>query len=93
MPSKPLLYQVAAGILSEGLIALIAAAVRSVVKKQRNARALLAEVNAVDLDGRVVSAGPAGGRRRCCRTTGGWWPVARPTPILAGTSGRSSRPE
>jgi NADH:ubiquinone reductase (H+-translocating) len=56
---QPLLYQVATGILSEGLIA---PALRSVVK-QRNARVLLAEVTAIDLDGRVVSAVAADGRR------------------------------
>ena len=50
---QPLLYQVAAGILPEGLIA---PALRSVVKKQRNARALLAEVRDLDLDARVVRA-------------------------------------
>jgi len=44
---QPLLYQVAAGILPEGLVA---PALRSVIKKQRNARALLAEADG-DLDG------------------------------------------
>jgi NADH dehydrogenase len=43
---QPLLYQVAAGILPPGLIA---PALRSVIKKQRNARALLAEVTDLDL--------------------------------------------
>ena len=38
---QPLLYQVAAGILPPGLIA---PALRSVIKKQSNVRALLAEV-------------------------------------------------
>jgi NADH:ubiquinone reductase (H+-translocating) len=38
---QPLLYQVAAGILAPGLIA---PALRRTVKKQANARALLAEV-------------------------------------------------
>src|SRR5919112_6531195 len=50
---QPLLYQVAAGILPEGLIA---PALRSVIKKQRNARALLAEVRELDVDRRVVRA-------------------------------------
>ena len=55
---QPLLYQVAAGILPPGLIA---PAVRSVIKKQQNARALLADVHDLDLDGRVVHAeGPDG---------------------------------
>jgi NADH dehydrogenase len=50
---QPLLYQVAAGILPPGLIA---PALRSVIKKQRNARALLAEVTDLDLEHRVVRA-------------------------------------
>ncbi len=57
---QPLLYQVAAGILPEGLIA---PALRSVVRKQQNARALLAEVTDMDLDGRIVSAVAPDGRR------------------------------
>jgi NADH dehydrogenase FAD-containing subunit len=55
---QPLLYQVAAGILSPGLIA---PALRSVIKKRRNARALLAEVRELDLARRIVHAkGPDG---------------------------------
>jgi NADH:ubiquinone reductase (H+-translocating) len=55
---QPLLYQVASGILSPGLIA---PAIRSVIKKQANARALLADVYRLDLDGKVVHAhGPDG---------------------------------
>jgi NADH dehydrogenase len=55
---QPLLYQVAAGILPPGLIA---PALRSVIKKQGNARALLADVHDLDLEGRVVHAqGPDG---------------------------------
>src|SRR3954465_4806835 len=55
---QPLLYQVAAGILPPGLIA---PALRAVIKKERNARALLADVYALDLDQRVVRAhGPDG---------------------------------
>jgi NADH:ubiquinone reductase (H+-translocating) len=55
---QPLLYQVAAGILPPGLIA---PALRSVIKKQGNARALLADVHGLDLDRRVVHAeGPDG---------------------------------
>ncbi|WP_220188206.1 NAD(P)/FAD-dependent oxidoreductase [Pseudonocardia pini] len=50
---QPLLYQVAAGILSPGLIA---PALRSVISKQRNARAILAEVTELDLENRVVRA-------------------------------------
>jgi NADH dehydrogenase len=55
---QPLLYQVAAGILPPGLIA---PALRSVIKKQPNARALLADVHDLDLENRVVRAeGPDG---------------------------------
>ena len=57
---QPLLYQVAAGILPPGLIA---PALRSVIKKQRNARALLADVNDLDLEPRVVHADGAGRAR------------------------------
>jgi NADH dehydrogenase len=56
---QPLLYQVAAGIMPPGLIA---PALRSVIKKQGNARALLGEVVDIDLDGRVVHATAPDGR-------------------------------
>src|SRR5918999_2149337 len=56
---QPLLYQVAAGILPPGLIA---PALRSVISKQRNARALLARVRDLDLERRGGQAqGPGGG--------------------------------
>ena len=55
---QPLLYQVAAGLISPGLIA---PAIRATIKKQRNARALLGEVKDLDLENRVVRAlGPDG---------------------------------
>src|SRR5262250_448086 len=55
---QPLLYQVAAGILPPGLIA---PAIRGVIRKQPNARAILANVTDIDLDSRLVSAeGPDG---------------------------------
>jgi NADH:ubiquinone reductase (H+-translocating) len=50
---QPLLYEVATGILSEGMIA---PALRGILKKQPNARTLLAEVTAMDLESRTVSA-------------------------------------
>lgn len=50
---QPLLYQVATGILSPGLIA---PALRRVVKGQKNTRTLLAEVYDIDVDNRVVRA-------------------------------------
>jgi NADH dehydrogenase len=55
---QPLLYQVASGILPPGLIA---PALRNIIRKQRNARAVLADVRDLDLDHRVVTAeGPDG---------------------------------
>ena len=57
---QPLLYQVATGILPDGLIA---PALRSVVRKQANARVVLAEVLHLDLDGRVVHAVAPDGRK------------------------------
>lgn len=56
---QPLLYQVAAGILPPGLIA---PALRSVISKQRNARALLADVKDLDLERKVVRAEAPDGR-------------------------------
>jgi NADH dehydrogenase len=50
---QPLLYQVAAGILPPGLIA---PALRFVLRKQRNARVLLAEVTDIDVERKVVLA-------------------------------------
>ena len=55
---QPLLYQVAAGILPPGLIA---PALRGVIRTETNARALLADVQELDVDRRVVRArGPDG---------------------------------
>jgi NADH dehydrogenase len=56
---QPLLYQVAAGILPPGLIA---PALRSVISKQANARALRAEVTDMDLERQVVVAEAPDGR-------------------------------
>src|SRR4030095_10244552 len=50
---QPLLYQVAAGILTEGEIA---PPLRGVLRHQHNARVLLAEVTSIDLDARRVAA-------------------------------------
>ena len=57
---QPLLYQVAAGILPEGLIA---PALRNVIRKQTNARTLLADVKDLDVKGRLVSAVAPDGRK------------------------------
>jgi hypothetical protein len=56
---QPLLYQVAPGILPPGLIA---PALRSVIKEQDNARALLADVRDIDLERKVVRAIAPDGR-------------------------------
>src|ERR1700733_6466933 len=57
---QPLLYQVATGILPEGLIA---PALRRVVQKQKNTRVVLGEVTDLDLTARTVSAlSPDGAR-------------------------------
>ena len=50
---QPLLYQVATGILSEGEIA---PPTREVLSGQKNARVLLGEVTAIDLDARTVTS-------------------------------------
>ena len=56
---QPLLYQVAAGILPPGLIA---PALRSIIKKQANAHALLAEVMSIDLGKKEVRTEAPDGR-------------------------------
>jgi NADH dehydrogenase len=50
---QPLLYQVATGILAAGEIA---PATRSILRGQSNARVLLGDVTAVDLEGRTVTS-------------------------------------
>ncbi|TAL14392.1 MAG: NAD(P)/FAD-dependent oxidoreductase, partial [Frankiales bacterium] len=49
---QPLLYQVATGILSEGEIA---PPTRDVLRRQKNARVLLGDVETIDLDARTVT--------------------------------------
>ncbi|MDT5347741.1 MAG: hypothetical protein QOH91_1028 [Mycobacterium sp.] len=50
---QPLLYQVATGILSEGDIA---PTTRLVLRKQKNVRVLLGDVNAIDLKAKTVTS-------------------------------------
>ena len=57
---QPLLYQVAAGLLSEGLIA---PPLRGVLKRQRNARVVLGSVTHIDPDRRQVYGVTSDGRR------------------------------
>jgi NADH:ubiquinone reductase (H+-translocating) len=55
---QPLLYQVATGILSEGVVA---PALRGVLRRQKNAEVVLGEVEGFDLERRLVRAvGPDG---------------------------------
>src|SRR6478672_13821058 len=56
---QPLLYQVATGVLSP---ADIAVPIRFLLRRQRNATVLLADVDSVDLVARTVQAGAAGVR-------------------------------
>ena len=86
---QPLLYQVATGILPDGLIA---PALRSVLRKQANARVVLAEAQHLDLDRRVVHALSPDGQKLRSRTTA-WWsrPGAR-TPTSGTRNGRRWRP-
>jgi len=56
---QPLLYEVATGILSEGMIA---PPLRGIIKDQDNARALLADVTKLDLDRKCVVAVAPDGR-------------------------------
>jgi NADH dehydrogenase len=57
---QPLLYQVAAGLLSEGLIA---PPLRRVIKGQKNARAIMGVVTHFDLNKRLVYGVAPDGRR------------------------------
>ena len=57
---QPLLYQCATGIMSEGKIA---APLRDLLKKQKNADCVLAEVFDFDVEGRRVIARRIGGER------------------------------
>ena len=50
---QPLLYQVATGILSEGEIA---PPTREVLRRQQNARVVLGEVTAIDLEQKLVTS-------------------------------------
>ena len=86
---QPLLYQVAAGILSPGLIA---PALRGILKEQANARTLLADVHDLDLDAKVVHAKAPDGRpgRPALRHPGRRRGRDR-TPTSAGTSSPSTR--
>jgi len=56
---QPLLYQVATGILSEGVVA---PALRGVLRGQKNAEVVLAEVEGFDLERRLVRASGPDGR-------------------------------
>jgi NADH dehydrogenase len=73
---QPLLYQVATGVLSEGNVA---PPLRDVLRHQRNAQVVLAEVRAVDLERRTVT----------CRLLDRTFEVAYDSLILAAGSAQS----
>jgi NADH dehydrogenase len=54
---QPLLYQVATGVLSEGDIA---PPIRDVLRRHRNTRVVLGEVNDLDVDGRRLTVDTLG---------------------------------
>jgi NADH:ubiquinone reductase (H+-translocating) len=57
---QPLLYQVATGILSEGEIA---PPIRDILRHQRNASVVLAEVTGIDVDAHTVTSRMLDGER------------------------------
>jgi NADH dehydrogenase len=73
---QPLLYQVATGVLSQGNIA---PPLRDVLRHQRNAEVVLAEVGGVDLERRTVA----------CRLLDRTWELAYDSLIVAAGSGQS----
>ena len=90
---QPLVYQVATGALSP---AEIAPPLRRVLRRQRNARVVLAEVTGFDLDRREVVLDRLAERRRapsCSATTRSSSPAARATRTSATTSGSAHAPE
>jgi NADH dehydrogenase len=73
---QPLLYHVATGILSEGNVA---PPIRDVLRHQRNAQVVLAEVGGIDLDRRAVT----------CRLLDRQWEMPYDTLIVAAGSHQS----
>jgi NADH dehydrogenase len=73
---QPLLYQVATGVLSQGNIA---PPLRDVLRHQRNAEVVLAEVGGIDVDSRTVS----------CRFLSRTWQLAYDSLIVAAGSAQS----
>ena len=73
---QPLLYQVATGVLSEGIVA---PPLRDVLRHQANVHVALAEVGGVDLDRRTVA----------CALLGRTWELAYDSLIVAAGSAQS----
>jgi NADH dehydrogenase len=73
---QPLLYQVATGVLSEGNVA---PPLRGVLRHQRNAEVVLAEVDGVDLARRTVA----------CRLLDRTWDLAYDSLVVAAGSAQS----
>ena len=87
---QPLVYQVATGALSPAEIAL---PLRRIVRRQRNARVVLAEVTGFDLERREVLLDdlPNGDGPRVSATTRSSSPPARGTRTSATRTGRRTR--
>jgi NADH:quinone reductase (non-electrogenic) len=73
---QPLLYQVATGVLSQGNVA---PPLRDVLRRQRNTEVVLADVDRVDLERRIVG----------CRLLDRTWDVAYDTLVVAAGSAQS----
>jgi NADH dehydrogenase len=73
---QPLLYQVATGVLSQGNVA---PPLRDILRHQRNAEVVLAEVDGVDLERRIVR----------CRLLDRVWEIAYDSLIVAAGSAQS----
>ena len=90
---QPLVYQVATGGLSPAEIAM---PLRSILKRQRNARVLLAEVTGFDLErraGRARAPSESRGTSSPPATTRSSSPAAPATPTSVTTSGKTHAPE
>src|SRR5262249_11065978 len=86
---QPLLYQVATAVLSP---AEIAAPVRQLEAKQRNATVLMAEVTGVDVSSRTLEAAPLARKSARSRSIIWWSRAACARATSVTTSSRDMRP-
>ena len=88
---QPLAYQVATGALSA---VEIASPLRQILRRQKNANVLLAEVTGFDLERRAVRLDelPNGEGGTDCRTTCSWWPGLRVFVLRPRRLGARMRP-